>query len=114
MKKVVISMLLVSLILLEAKSLQQMMRESQPAKSSYIGKRFMKFEMDAGSAIRREKLPNGNTLHYYKSDAMGFSTTRGGDDQATRCILIILTDKKDIIKKIKIYERGIACGPILK
>ena len=113
-KKLLFVLLLISTISLYAESLEQMFATAKPARSSYIGKKLVAFEMNNGPTVSWKTLPNGDTLQYWRSDLAGLTVTWRVDGQGTLCRLIIKTDSKKVINSIKIVEDGIACGVALR
>ncbi|WP_457606332.1 hypothetical protein [Nitratifractor sp.] len=87
----------------------------KPASSSYIGKRFVTFELNNGSANRWEKLKDGGSLQYWDSLSAGCCTGgRDGDGMGNRCKLLIRLDKNSFVREIRILENGMACGVALR
>lgn len=97
-----------------ASELQDMMRNAKPVSSSYIGKRWMAFSMNNGPSFKWEKLPDGGTLQYWRSDIAGVGVSRYDDGMASMCRLIIRTDMDNRIVEIGMLENGSACGPALR
>ena len=85
-----------------------------PARSSYIGKRFMSFEMNNGPSYKWKKLKDGGSLQWWRSDLAGCCTGRWDDGQGNRCELLIQLDANKVIRTIRILEDGIACGIALR
>jgi len=85
-----------------------------PARSSYIGKRFMSFEMNNGPSYKWKKLQDGGSLQWWRSDIAGCCVGRWGSGQGNRCELLIQLDAKKVIRQIRILEDGMACGIALR
>ena len=86
----------------------------QPARSSYIGKRFMSFEMNNGPSYKWKKLEDGGSLQWWRSDLAGCCVGRWESGQGNRCELLIVLDPKKVIRQIRILEDGMACGRALR
>lgn len=92
---------------------------SQPRpvqKSLYLGKRYMKFVMDNGPSYRDEKLSDGSTIHYWRSDFGNLlAAATGRDDSAVDyCELALRTDPSDIVVTIQILQESLQCNGALK
>jgi len=85
-----------------------------PAKSSYIGRRWMNFELDNGPSYKWKKLPDGGSIQYWRSDLAQCCTGRYYDGFGDRCSLVIRLDKERKIRQINIVEDSVACGIALK
>jgi len=85
-----------------------------PTRSSYIGKRFMSFEMNNGPSYKWKKLEDGGSLQWWRSDLAGCCTGRWDDGLGNRCELLIQLDAKKVIRRISILENGMACGVALR
>ncbi|WP_456429155.1 hypothetical protein [Nitratifractor sp.] len=86
----------------------------QPARSSYIGKRFMTFEMNNGPSYKWKKLADGGSLQWWRSDLAGCCVGRYESGVGNRCELLIELDKNRIIRQIRILENGSACHVALR
>jgi hypothetical protein len=86
----------------------------KPAASSYIGKRWMMFELNNGPSYKWKKLPDGSSIQYWRSDIAGCCVGRYDSGQGNRCDLVIRLDAKKVIRQINIVEDGIACGYALR
>jgi len=85
-----------------------------PARSSYIGKRFMSFEMNNGPSYKWKKLKDGGSLQWWRSDLAGCCVGRDLSAAAGRCDLLIRLSPKKVILEIRVLEHGIACGVALR
>ena len=86
----------------------------QPARSSYLGKRFMAFEMNNGPSYKWKKLPDGGSLQWWRSDLAGCCVGRYESGIGNRCELLIQLDKKKTIRQIRILDYGQACDVALR
>jgi hypothetical protein len=86
----------------------------EPARSSYIGKKWMAFEFNNGPSYRWEKLKDGGSLQYWRSDIAGCCIGNDDDGAGSRCDLLIRLDADRIIREIRITEHGIACPYALR
>ncbi len=85
-------------------------------KSLYLGKRYMKFVMDNGPSYRDEKLPDGSTIHYWRSDfgdLIALATGRD-DSEVDYCELALRTNRKKIVESIQILQESLQCNGVLK
>jgi len=86
-----------------------------PAKSSYIGKRWMSFELNNGPSYKWKKLPDGGSIQYWRSDLARCCIGRyDGGGQGNRCELVVRLDKNKIVRQINVVEDGMACGVALR
>ncbi|WP_457603156.1 hypothetical protein [Nitratifractor sp.] len=85
-----------------------------PARSSYIGKRFMAFEMNNGPSYKWKKLADGGSLQWWRSDLAGCCVGRYESGVGNRCELLIELDKNRVIRQIRILEHGSACNVALR
>ena len=85
-------------------------------KSLYLNKRYMKFEVDNGPSYRDVRLPDGSTLHYWRSDTGHLMAIALGRDDSypDYCELALKTDRNGIVREITILENSIICGGVLK
>ncbi|WP_292664352.1 hypothetical protein [Nitratifractor sp.] len=86
----------------------------QPARSSYIGKRFMAFEMNNGPSYKWKKLADGGSLQWWRSDLAGCCVGRYESGIGNRCELLIKLDAQKVIKQIRILDDGSACNRALR
>jgi hypothetical protein len=86
----------------------------KPTNSSYIGKKWMSFEMTNGPSYKWEKLPDGGSIQYWRSDLAGCCVGRWSSGIGNRCELVIRLDEKKKIRQINITEYGSACGFALR
>jgi len=86
----------------------------RPVSSSYIGKRWMMFELNNGPSHKWKKLPDGSSIQYWRSDLAGCCVGRFDSGQGNRCDLVIRLDTKKVIRQINIVEDGMACGYALR
>ena len=86
----------------------------KPARSSYIGKRWMNFELNNGPSYKWEKLPDGGSIQYWRSDLARCCIGRWNDSFGDRCGLVIRLDKNKVIRQINVTEEGMACGTALR
>lgn len=86
----------------------------KPARSSYIGKRYMMFELNNGPSYKWKKTTDGGSLQWWRSDLAGCCVGRYESGQGNRCELLIRLDSKKVIREIRILEDGMACGIALR
>jgi len=79
------------------------------ARSSYIGKSWMSFEMNNGPSFKWKKFKDGSSIQYWRSDLAGCCTGRYHNGLDNLCYLIIKVDSRKIIRSIKVIEDGSAC-----
>ena len=86
------------------------------AKSLYLHKRYMKFEVDNGPSYRDVRLSDGSTRHYWRSDFGNLLAIATGRDKSypDYCELRIESDAKGIVRRIEILENSIQCNGVLK
>ena len=84
------------------------------ANSSYIGKKWVAFELNNGPSYKWKKLPDGGSLQYWRSDIAGCCTGRYENGQGNRCDLLVRLDKNKVIREVRILERGMACSIALR
>lgn len=85
-----------------------------PANSSYIGKRFMAFEMNNGPSYKWTKRRDGTSLQWWRSDLAGCCVGRYESGMGNRCELLIELDRNRVIRQIRILEWGSACNTALR
>ena len=86
----------------------------KPAKSSYIGKSWMSFELNNGPSYKWKKESDGSSIQYWRSDLAGCCVGRLATGIGNRCELVIQVDAKRRIRQINIIEYGSACGFALR
>lgn len=86
----------------------------RPARSSYIGKKWVAFELNNGPSHKWEKLPDGGSIQYWRSDIAGCCVGRYDGGQGNRCEIVVRLDKEKRIRQINIIEDGMACGYALR
>ncbi len=86
----------------------------KPVRSSYIGKRWMAFEMNNGPSYKWEKLPDGGSIQIWRSDIAGCCVGRYESGVGNRCDLLIRLDSKKRIREIRVLEWGMACNRALR
>jgi len=86
----------------------------KPVRSSYIGKRWMAFEMNNGPSYKWKKLPDGGSIQIWRSDIAGCCVGRYESGLANRCDLLIRLDSKKKIREIRVLEWGMACNTALR
>ena len=114
MRRKVLWSLPISLLLLA--SCAQPDRPLRVAKSLYLNKRYMKFEVENGPSYRDVPLKDGSTMHYWRSDygnLIAIATGRD-DNYPDYCELALKTDRNKVVREIYILENSVLCGPILQ
>jgi hypothetical protein len=84
------------------------------ARSSYIGKSWMSFEMNNGPSFKWKKFKDGSSIQYWRSDLAGCCTGRYYSGIENLCYLVIKVDSRKVIRSIKVIEDGSACIFALK
>lgn len=90
-------------------SLGSSVQEGELVDSIFIGRKMIDFEMHSGVPMTRKRLPNGDTIHFWRSDWAGYSSDSRDDGYSDRCDLQIRTNPNDIITQIRVLEWGMAC-----
>ncbi|WP_456457825.1 hypothetical protein [Nitratifractor sp.] len=85
-------------------------------KSLYLGKPYMKFVMDNGPSYRDEKLPDGSTIHYWRSDFGNLIAVATGRDDSGEdyCELALRTNPEKTVERIQILQESLRCNGVLK
>ena len=83
-------------------------------RSLYLNQPLSRFELDNGFCYAREPLPNGGYINYWKSDSGNIIADALDWDSYPYCKLALITDNKNIIRKIKILEDDVKCVSVLK